>query len=73
MRYIDDILGIWTHGSEALYEYFRFLNDFHPALKFTIDRTDKTQDKSTPFLDTLITVHDNNTYSTELYIKPRVY
>ena len=41
MRYIDDVLGIWTHGSESLDEYFKFLNEFHPALKFTIERTDK--------------------------------
>ena len=70
MRYIDDILGIWTHGPEQLDEYFRFLNDFHPALKFTIERTDKTRSRSIPFLDTTITVQEDGTYSTELYIKP---
>ena len=70
MRYIDDVFGIWTHGSERLDEYFRFLNDFHPALKFTIERTDKTCSRSIPFLDTTITVQRDGTYSTELYIKP---
>ena len=70
MRYIDDVLGVWTHGGDKLDEYFRFLNDFHPALKFTIERTDQTADGSIPFLDTTITVRDNGTYSTELYIKP---
>ena len=70
MRYIDDIFGVWTHGSDSLDEYFQFLNSFHPALKFTIDRTDRTQNNSIPFLDTRITVHDNGTYTTELYIKP---
>ena len=61
MRYIDDVLGVWTHGADALDEYFQFLNSFHPALKFTIERTDKTLNKSIPFLDTLITVQDDGT------------
>ena len=70
MRYIDDVLGIWMHGSEKLDEYFKFLNNFHPALRFTIERTDKTSSKSIPFLDTTISVQEGGTYSTELYIKP---
>ena len=70
MRYIDDVLGVWTHGAENLDDYFRFLNSFHPALKFTIERTDRTPDRCIPFLDTLITVQENGSYSTELYIKP---
>ena len=70
MRYIDDVLGIWTHGSKSLAEYFRFLNEFHPALRFTIERTDKSKSSCIPFLDTLITVQDDGRYSTELYIKP---
>ena len=70
MRYIDDILGVWTHGSDKLDEYFQFLNGFHPALKFTIERTDRTPNGSIPFLDTLITVQDDGKYTTELYIKP---
>ena len=70
MRYIDDVLGIWTHGSEKLDEYFRFLNDFHPALQFTIERTDRVDNGCIPYLDTTITVRQDGTYSTELYIKP---
>ena len=70
MRYIDDVLGVWTHGAERLDEYFRFLNDFHPALKFTIERTDKVSNSCIPFLDTHITVQEDGAYSTELYIKP---
>ena len=70
MRYIDDVLGVWTHGADKLSEYFNFLNNFHPALKFTIERTDQTPGGCIPFLDTTITVRDDGTYSTELYIKP---
>ena len=68
MRYIDDVLGIWTHGSERLYEYYKFLNDFHPALKFTIERTDRVSSGCIPFLDTNKTVQQDGSYSTELYV-----
>ena len=70
MRYIDDVLGVWTHGAERLDEYFQFLNEFHPALKFTIERTDRVSNNCIPFLDTYITVQQDGTYCTELYIKP---
>ena len=70
MRYIDDVLGVWTHGAEKLDEYFQFLNNFHPALRFSIERTDKTAGGQIPFLDTVITVHDDGVYNTELYVKP---
>ena len=70
MRYIDDVLGVWTHGSETLDDYFTFLNNFHPALKFTIERTDRVSSRCIPFLDTSISVQHDGTYSTELYIKP---
>ena len=70
MRYIDDVLGVWTHGSQKPDEYFTFLNSFHPALKFTIERTDKVNGGYIPFLDTTISVQQDGTYSTELYIKP---
>ena len=51
---------------KKLDEYFKFLNDFHPALRFTIERIDKTCSKSIPFLDTTISVQEDGTYSTEL-------
>ena len=70
LRYIDDILGIWTHGPEELDDYFEFLNSFHPALKFSIDRSDKTPGHQIPFLDTLLTVDPAGGFTTELYIKP---
>ena len=70
LRYIDDILGIWTHGPKALDEYFEFLNSFHPALKFSLERSDKSTGNQIPFLDTLLTVHTSGNFTTELYIKP---
>ena len=70
LRYIDDILGIWTHGPDALIEYHDFVNSFHPALKFSVENTDPNQISSVPYLDTLITVSPTGMYSTELYFKP---
>ena len=70
LRYIDDILGIWTHGPEELNDYFEFLNSFHPALKFKIERSDRTPKHQIPFLDTLLTVDPSGTFMTELYVKP---
>ena len=70
MRYIDDIMGIWTHGSQALDRFFEFINNFHRSLKFTIERTDKSPNSQIPFLDTLLTVQPSGKFTTELYIKP---
>ena len=69
-RYIDDIFGLWTHGSKALDSYYEFLNSFHPSLKFSIERTDAAHQNQIPFLDTLLTVQAPGAYTTELYIKP---
>ena len=68
MRYIDDILGVWTSGSESLKRYLHHINNAHPAIKFTIETTEING--SLPFLDTTITVEPSGKYITELYIKP---
>ncbi|XP_043217474.1 uncharacterized protein LOC122379376 [Amphibalanus amphitrite] len=70
LRYIDDIFGIWTHGSQNLDEYIQFINSFHPCLKFSFERTDLSSQRQIPFLDTLITVEPSGAYTTELYVKP---
>ena len=70
MRYIDDVIGIWTHGSQALDEFFHFINHFHKSLKFTIERTDTNPYNQIPFLDTLLTIRPSGIFTTELYIKP---
>ena len=35
LRYIDDILMVWTHGGEKLNEFIKYLNSIHPTIKFT--------------------------------------
>ena len=68
VRYIDDILGVWTHGIDRLNHFFNLMNSFHPSIRLTIDHTEFTGKLA--FLDTLITVHPSGTYTTELYFKP---
>ena len=34
-RYIDDVFFIWTHGKEKLEEFLKYLNNYHPNIKFT--------------------------------------
>ena len=71
MRYIDDCLCVWTHGADALSDYFDYVNDIHPTIKFTIERCDAADHNGQiPFLDTIITVRPDGHYYTELYIKP---
>ena len=68
MRYIDDVLGVWTSGPENLRDYLHHINSTHPSISFTIETTEDSG--SIPFLDTKITVEPNGKYTTELYIKP---
>ena len=66
MRYIDDVLGIWTHGEDKLNKFFEDLNNFHPTIKFTMESTAKTG--SLAFLDTIIRIQPNGSFSTEPYL-----
>ena len=62
--------GIWMHGTEKLDKFLEHLNNFHPSLKFSIERSDHASKKQIPFLDTLIKLEENGSLTTELYIKP---
>ena len=68
VRYIDDILGVWTHGFHRLNHFFNLMNSHHPHIRLTMEHTEHTGRLA--FLDTLITVHPSGTYNTELYFKP---
>ena len=67
-RYIDDSIGVWTHGREELTKFIEHLNSIHSTIKFTLEDTNASG--KVPFLDTLIKVDQNFKYSTELFIKP---
>ena len=66
LRFIDDVFGVWPYGAEELSTYIQFLNTVHPTITFTAERSDMNGGRL-PFLDTLITVHQDGSYQTELY------
>ena len=39
LRYIDNILMVWTHGEETLVEFLKYRNNIHPIIKFTSERS----------------------------------
>ena len=65
-RYIDDIFLIWTHGHDKLTEFISTLNNIHPNIKFTSD----ISPTNTHFLDVTVILNEDNTISTDLYVKP---
>ena len=68
LRYIDDYFGIWLHGLKSLLEFYQNINKCHPQIRFTLEHTYHSGTLS--FLDTMITIHPNGGYTTELFIKP---
>ena len=64
LRYLDDIFCIWTQGNNKLHEFFEYLNNFHPTIKFTMENsTEKIN-----FLDVQVT-KNNEKLETDLYCK----
>ena len=65
VRYIDDIFMLWTHGDDALIEFYDSLNGVHPSIRFTMDHSRE----HISFLDTLVSIAHNR-ISTRVYHKP---
>ena len=64
LRFLDGMFCIWTDGLEKLQEFFKFLNAFHPTIKFTMDYSYETIN----FLDVQVSKR-NSTLETDLYCK----
>ena len=64
-RFIDDIFFIWTDSEENLNKFLKDLNEFHPNLKFTYE---KSKEKII-FLGVAIKL-TNGKIVTDLYYKP---
>ena len=64
-RFIDDIFFIWTDSEKNLNKFLKDLNEFHPNLKFTYE---KSKEKIN-FLDLVIKLTDGKII-TDLYCKP---
>ena len=67
-RFIDDCFGVWTHGLEKLKDFFNEINNHNPAIKFTMEHS--SDSGQIAFLDTELTLHHDDTYTTEIFIKP---
>lgn len=65
-RYIDDIFFIWSRTRKELSSFQRFLNEFHPTIKFTFE----TSETSIDFLDTTIVKNEDSTLYSKIYNKP---
>ena len=65
LRYIDDIIFIWTEGENKLESFLQCFNTFHPNLKFTPEKS-KT---SFNFLDVVVRTNGDK-FETDLYSKP---
>ena len=64
-RYLDDCLLIFTKTEEQLQKFHNLLNNLHPSIKFTIEKS-KT---CLPFLDTLV-INEDGKLHTDIYYKP---
>ena len=65
LRFVDDTFVInRAEHSQALLQH---INSQDPCIQFTVE---PTQQGSLPFLDTLVTIEQNNTFSTTVYRKP---
>ena len=65
LRFVDDTFVITKaeHSQELLHH----INSKDPHIQFTVE---PTQPSSLPFLDNLVTIEPNNTFSTTVYRKP---
>ena len=63
-RYIDDIFFIWTASEKELDDFLERLNNFHPNLKFTHERSREEIN----FFD--VTVRAHHEFITNLCCKP---
>ena len=63
-RYLDDNFYIWTQVSQNLNKFFKYINNLHPTIKFTMDYSTK----GINFLDVTVTKVGNK-LETDLYRK----
>ena len=65
LRYMDNIFFIWNEREEKLDEFLENLNNFHPNLKFTSEKSKR----SVNFFDVKVSLIDQH-FETDLYCKP---
>ncbi|XP_061194818.1 uncharacterized protein LOC133202982 [Saccostrea echinata] len=63
-RYLDDCFIFWNRSNEDLQEFHSILNNLHPSIKFTVEKSGL----ELPFLDILI-IKEGRKIITDLYYK----
>ncbi|MGH0158117.1 UNVERIFIED_CONTAM: hypothetical protein FKN15_065623 [Acipenser sinensis] len=54
IRFVDDILGVWTHGKESLFQFYKMANEIHSNIKVDLRWTRKEIE----FLDTIVKLEE---------------
>ena len=65
LRYIDDIFFIWKKGEDKLEGFLNRLNNFHPNLKFTHEKSKSSGN----FLNVSVSIADNK-LEADLFCQP---
>ena len=68
-RYIDDVIMLWSHGSEALVSFVKHFNQQHPFIRFTV-ATSNNATHSIDYLDLTINISPDCLLEWQLFIKP---
>ena len=58
-RFLDDIISVWHGTKEELLNFIKFLNEFHPTIKFTAEFRTCTQQFKVTFVNGEHTVKEN--------------
>ena len=65
LRFIDDLIMIWTGSEQELLDFMSDLNKKHPSIKFEF----KNSQTKIEFLDVLVNKDHNNMLQTTIYRK----
>ena len=66
LRFINNVVFIWTHREENLKLFINYLNSSHETIKFTSEYSRET----ISFLDVQVTMGEGGVLTTDLFCKP---
>ena len=71
-RYIDDIIFLWSGSKSELLEFVKFLNEYHPTIKFKCKEGEHFdfETRSVNFLDTTLYIDTSGYIQSTLFTKP---
>ena len=66
LRYIDDILAIWTYGEDKFKDCLSYFNSIHSSFQFTCNYSNEC----VQFFDVSVSVENSGSIATDMYVKP---